>query len=516
MPIKVFNLDELGGGEADTAVNPSTPIATDLNNNEWTSLITTMGEVLKNANRFIAYYIFNVDIPKGATIRRATVEKTNNVSFTNTLDLYRVALLDPFPSHSRPVATEDGVQSGLANWQIKDATLNTPVVWSDFEVVGEVYDDVPAATGDGPNGGASGGQHTFDTALGPKGTFGAAWTASSTYTLGEIRLRISRSAGGNVNDDTDGNTSRPGTDLFVEVYDVISATDRRPTGSPIATSDALSWDSLPIGSTPSADQNTWPTFNFTSGPTITSGTIHAYKLVEGAGNLLPVGTPFVRIAMNTTASSTTAAGIYWGGGGWTFTSYPHFNGFPNPSENAEGGPLVAGRCFGDDECIVPLGTFHSSDLGDQPLVWGHDLDAGGGIDIALDGTSPSTIDFVALIQKWIDDPGYDETGTRTAIVFDLLSGTDDLLTSWVSTEGPPADPGANPGMVLRVTFDDPVFAARAVEKRVATFVAEARLCQPDAESRGFTFPDVGRRKETFDPEDRTFRFPKDDRDEEFC
>ncbi len=516
MPTKVFNVDDSGFGEGDAHALPSV-LTADVNKppQSWSGILQIMGEVFKSAIRYITYNVYDVDIPKGATIRRATVERVLGADTTNTLDIYRVALLDPSPTHSRPIASEDGLHGGVANWVIKDATRNTETVWSDQEAIGEVYDNAPAATGDGPASGASGGQVNWETDFG-FGTFGAAWTASSTYTLGQIRLRISRTASTPPDyltvGDTDGNTSRPATNLFIEVYNVISATDRRPTGPVIATSDAFPWDNLKIGGAPGTDQNTWAIFTFTGGPSIASGSIHAYKLVEGAGNVLPLGFPLVRTAFRSDATNTTAAGIFWGVGGFSISSYPHLGVFPNPSENQPGGPLVAGRCFGDDECIVPLGTVHTPPFPvAAPLVWGHDLDAGPGIDFPLDGTGASTIDFVALIQKWIDDPGYVDTGTRTAIIMDLLSGTDDLLFSFDSQEDP-----NNPGMVLRVTYDDPIFTVRAVEKRVAIFPAEARVCAPDAEVRDFAFPETGKRTRTFDFEDRTARLPKNDRDKEFC
>ncbi len=506
MPTKVFNVEDSGFGEGVASVAAFIIPTRITFSTAWTSATSSMGELLKSGTRFQTFDIFNLDIPVGATIRRATLERTLNIDFTNILDFYRVALLDPSPLHSQPVSSEDGVSGGVANWITKDATRDSPFVYSEVETIGEVYDAVPAATGDGPNSGADGGQFNIDTFNG-MGTIGAAWTASSAYTLGQVRLRISRTAGGNPALDTDGGTSRPGVDLFIEVYDVISATDRRPTGSPIATSDAFAWDNLKIGITPTAAQSGWAIFTFTGGPTIALGTIHAYKLIVTGGGVLPLGIPFVRTAVRSTGTNTTAAGIWWGAGGWT--AYPHNKNFPNVAENQPGGPLVAGRAFQDDECIIPLATVHVAGL----RVWGHDIDSpGSGIDFPLDGTVPSTTNLVRLLQDWIGRVGYNPAGDRTAFIFDFLSSTDNLIVTFDTQEAIPS----NPGMVLRVTFDDPVFAVRAVEKRVAIFPAEARMCRPDVESRSFAFPEAGKRTRTFDFEDRTARFPKDGRDKEFC
>lgn len=504
---KVFNIDDTGVGEGDGHANTEVDNLLGVyDRGNWSGSIQILGESFKLPERFRPLDVFLLSgIAVGSTIRRVTVERELDTPTVTTLDSYRVGLHDPSPLHSRPVATEDGVHGGVANWVIKDATRNTPVVWSDFEAIGEVYDDVPAETNDGPDAGASGGNISFEGEFG-FGTFGAAWTASSTYTLGQVRLRISRVVEP-VGNSTDPNTSRPGVNLFIEVYDAISATDRRPTGSPIATSDALSWDSLDFGGTPSPDKSTWAIFSFTAGPTIASGSIHVYKLVVDGGAVLPTGTPYIRTAIASTTANN-AAGVFWGAGGWTFTSYPHVKGIPNASENISGGPLVAGRLFQDDECIISPRT-HLALL----RVWGHDIDNPGlGIDFPLDGSGASTTNFVQLFQDWIDRVGYDPTGDRVSVLFDMTSGDDDTGFSFDPQEAAPNFIG----MVLRITFDEPILAFRAVEKRVAIFPAEARLCAPDAESRDFMFPEAGKRTRTFDFEDRTARFPKDDRDKEFC
>ena len=454
MPVSVFNVDDAGFGEGDSYTLFD---ETQHRNNMWWHLTTALfGDTgFKVFSRRWTFDIFDLNVPQGATVRRATFEKTAKTTGSNSDDPYRVSLLDPSPLHSNPVATEDGLHGGDANWLVKDATRNTPFVWSDWEPIGRVYDDSPADK-DGTAIVAWGGQFNYLTDLG-SGTFGAAWLASSTYTLGEVRLRIVRSNGID-NTDTP-TTSRPGVNLRVEVYDVISATDRRPSGSPIATSETVSWDDLVPGVLPTSDPNTWPIFTFTGGPTITSGTNYVYKLIVDGGGVLPLGAPYIRTALDqgfdtvgdpTDAATNDAAGVFWGSGGFNQAAYPaDAPHTPNPPENNDGGVLIADRVFQDDEIIVASNG--SSWTIDVLHVWGHDIDSPGlGIDTELDGSFPSTTDLVQLMQDWIDDSGYDEVGTRTAIVMDPISTFGETLNEFAASDDP-----TDPGSVLRITYDNP-------------------------------------------------------------
>lgn len=453
MPVSVFNIDDAGFGEGDSY---TTFDDTQHRNNMWWSLVTGLfGDIgFKAFSRKWILDTFDLNVPQGAIVRRVTFEKTPKTTGLNG-DAYRVSLLDPSPLHSNPVATEDGLHGGVANWIVNDPTRDTPFVWSDWEAIGRVFDDGPVQK-DGTSTQSFGGQFSWLTDLG-SGTFGAAWLASSTYTLGEVRLRIARNNG--VNDTDAPTTSRPGVDLRVEVYNVISAADRRPSGGPIATSETVSWDSLDIGVVPFGIAS-WPTFTFTGGPTITSGTNYVYKLVVDGGGVLPLGAPYIRTALDqgfnvagdpSPATNNDAAGVFWGSGGFNQAAYPaDAPHIPNPSENNDGGLLVAGRVFQDDEVFVGINI--SSWTIDVLHVWGHDIDSpGSGIDTNLDGAIPSTTDFVQLIQDWIDDSGYDEAGTRTAIIMDPVSTISGALNEFATSDDP-----TDSGSVLRITYDNPV------------------------------------------------------------
>lgn len=488
---KTFNLvSSLGGGEDTWTENEDFQFG--WNSDKFLETTTQWGRMplkLESGPKARSFHEFLLDVPDKSEILRAKLEWT--AAETETVSAQaRFGLLAPdgFWNIQPPV-------SGSNQFARDEVELLARVRAADDS-------DINLTNG---GKGAFAGQLNITTDEGWK-SYGWSFRAPTPASdpIDHIRVRLGR------HDGVAPGGTRPGVNVVLEIYAVVSEADRRLTGSPLATSDPLTYDSLGTagGGPPNNDPLNWDKFSFTPAFALTDGQLYAVKMVEEGSDQLPEGSPYVRGSwdggLDTQGNPTDSVGndvfgLFFGlTTGWHLVHYPFEYMLPSPSVQALGLTTInPGVMFQD----TLLGPFSPPDLvTGVKQAWGS---AGYSPDVEIP-------DLVALLQAWIDDPAYDENGTPTGIAVDLYS----TLTPQATFEFFSANDPVDAGMTLTIEYVEPFF--RAVDKRVALFGAELRRCAPDAEPRRAAFPSDASRRAPFDPEDRTARFPAEPRDEEFC
>lgn len=349
-----------------------------LNNNrsEWDSL--RVGPGVKEVGDQDAYIRHALNIPQGSIALRA---KTTGVVQAGpgehypeeNLPLLRLGFLEPdgWWDHI-------GFQSSYQNQlhlisQVRD-TVNALIFTTSISAYGP---DVGFRTS-----GAGGANYTVC------GSFGMKFKASETKTLGNIIARVWR--------DDDPETK----DVYCRVYSPISASDPRP-GVLRATSDPLPYNDLPIvapGGTPPTD---WPEWTFSGDQQIelTNSQEYVYTIegiFTGTHKMYwrtdddRGGTPEVR-QWNLPVTDVWAV--------WNEVSLYAFSFGFYVADDLMPEELFEGTGYTDDFKPAEKDLYD-----DDVVVWGN-----------ADYNPDVEIDLKALIQAFIDDPRYDESGTMLGV-----------------------------------------------------------------------------------------------------
>jgi len=221
---------------------------------------------------------------------------------------------------------------------------------------------------------------------------GGSFTSAVAGDLGTISQRLRRN--------TD---SEPGLNLQIQVRAVVSATDPRETGPVIALSDPRAFDDITAGI-----EGSELVFSFTGADRIpvVAGQRLAWRLVGEGVDRIPETTdnvlPLFRIETGNLRFAGTGARtnlIFWNRGLSTtevgsngFGVYPYAQDLPNPVDY-------------DDNDVNPGVLFEDTllDFGVPPFSVGVPQ-TWGDADYDTDTTIPG---FSALLQSYIDQPGYD-------------------------------------------------------------------------------------------------------------
>lgn len=370
---------------------------------------------------------FEPDVPKGSTINRTKMTQIA-AGAEVTGPQFRVGLLEP-DGFWDPIA---GVSQGVAD------------AWEVYSTVHALDLDVIAAGNNNSLGNPDPDDadtiSLLKTLPANRATQGISFTANAAgapHTLESVDLRLRRSIGPALGD------------MVAQIFATVGGGDPRATGSPIATSDVV------LGSVLPPAVQTDVNFPFTGADriTITAGQTFVVKLVESVAGVPQASAPdelsWVVDSgghdVPTGARGNGIFGILFTSGpenGFGFSLYPSHEHGPQPTpQNSD--VVNAGVLF-QDTLLGPL-TFPTQVV-NTAQEWG---DAGYSPDVIVTG-------LASLIQDWIDDAAYDESGTPMAVVVEPYDNVD--LGPWTPTTRIPwysDDHPTYPGMRLTIEYDEP-------------------------------------------------------------
>ncbi len=332
-------------------------------------------------------------------------------------------------------------------WAARGSSV-IPIVHDEVQVAAAHYNDSITLL---PDSSPALGGVSF-TARGPRHgitSMGYVIKAQEDHQLAQIRMRL-----GLV-----GSTGPADLAVVMELRNVISDADRRPVGSPFATTTPVLWNSL----TPFPDNNpdNWFIFPFSPTVTITSGQLYAVQFVEQGQNRQPLdsnGRLRTVIDHGTIVSGPSRgdpsasslnphSGLWFGVGGFSLHAYFRQISTPQPT-SVIGGAVNPGLLHGDT--LVPPGPVVSAVwLEDETVHYGEPLPATGDQNFLISG-------MVQMIQDWIDstDTGQGDPYTSgdqiTCLVLEPFTPVDLLQTR--TFYGKDID---GIGVRLEITYEEP-------------------------------------------------------------
>ncbi len=405
--------------------------------------VTSKGGVEKRHS----YHRFFIDVPASKEIRRVTIEVTPSISQdSEQVGNHRFGLLRRgngalVPGLHRSSPWPAG---NTGNWDMRGTSHS--FIHGNVNFIQNIYTLGDAQikileTSQGPFAGFQQIKSTVGYA-----TFGNAFLSAGSFNLDRVRTRMFAAG-----------AARPGVFLTMQIWGPWNTFDRRPI-TLLGTSDALAWDDLPTSEAAvTADDTTWPEFiwtPFSSGPDIVSGDVFVTKLTLSGGGDLPefegAGSGHIRVGMDMgrdingdpTDAATNghhAALFGIGGGGFSKQAYMRAEDFPLPT--IDGDNSIQPNVVFQNQ-LIPVGGVTTAYAANVLLVYGEDLDDSGGIDVQVPG-------LVQLVQDYVDDPGYVESGAPLCIVIDMAPDPT-LFEKNLFSENDPVDVG----MVLRITVSD--------------------------------------------------------------
>jgi hypothetical protein len=371
----------------------------------------------KNLGLLDSLHRFLSTIPTGSNIIKSKITMIAGGSKNPPHSDLQVGLVDRDGRWDAPAAGVVGSNEHL-HWTMV-------VTNSDGERVNATQ---PTAYGGQPPLGASIAYGGFGEACHTFGMKFKAWTRplGNAHTLDRVYCRLRR--------ESTGGGDRSSTKLRVKIYDVTSPTDPRPSGPPLATSDDVTFLSLPTTMPPSSPWQGWAFFLFTGLNAIEIDERQEYVAVLEV-DPQPTEAPYACWVLNDDRQS----GVDQGTTPWDdvhmIATVPtcgfHYNHYP---------------CHD----LLDLPMFGYLDVFQYP----HAYILNTAVSFGDAGYSPNhvmTPSLGALIQSYIDDPEYDESGTPIGIRLHSPNPSGGFVTFYSEEYGLGYDP-----MVLTIEYDEPL------------------------------------------------------------